>query len=364
MEELKGKYGITDDAIFEIADALEPDSEAPPEMPFKEKRGAYNQSYPFGGSSSALASAMRGDLSIAEAIILMDYQDRRDRRERWNQQPQGTSDIEKIIQEMREERKSFQDQMERLVLGRRADDAEDRAKRAEDELAANKDAQRQKEIVEGAVRGAVDIIGENYGSRLDELSRSVQQMNPQQQKGFFDELFSDFGNEIKQEFKDAVMTRLKGEPKPVATTDSEGKTKIDYGAAFDRVVTLGEKYIDTLRGKPPKIPVQEVPTTPGGATGPFPEGEPEPSEKQVEAEYKVVEEPPHTEEKKTEITPVPTTDIAGIGPARAKELSDMGITDAGSLSKLSPSYLADELSVSKEKAEDMIKQAKDLVEQQ
>ncbi len=125
MEEIKGKYGIDEEAIFEIADSLEPDSEAPVFVqPGEQRERAPPKSEALPAS---LASAMRGDIGIGEAIILMDYMDRKeDRRGRRTQPPQDTSGIGDLITEMREERKDFQVQMERLVLGRRAEDAEEK----------------------------------------------------------------------------------------------------------------------------------------------------------------------------------------------------------------------------------------------
>jgi len=62
-------------------------------------------------------------------------------------------------------------------------------------------------------------------------------------------------------------------------------------------------------------------------------------------------------------SPIPPQDIDGIGPSRAKELEEMGITDARQLTQISPSHLSDQLGVSKEKAEDLIAQARDLADQ-
>ncbi|GAF98740.1 unnamed protein product, partial [marine sediment metagenome] len=44
-------------------------------------------------------------------------------------------------------------------------------------------------------------------------------------------------------------------------------------------------------------------------------------------------------------------------------LEEMGITDARQLTTISSSHLADELGISKEKADDIVKQAKDLIDQ-
>ena len=360
MEEIREKYGITDEAIFEIAESYEPDSEAPVFVPpgeSRERAPARPEALP-----PSLASAMRGDIGIGEAIILMDYMDRKeDRRDRRTQPPQDTSGITDLIQEMREERKGFQDQMERLVLGKRADDAETRAKTAEQKLEDNKAVQRQREAIAGAVQEAVNQIGEVYGAQLDALAGRVSGLPENQQKGFWDELFTDYETDLKGQFKNMVLDRLKAPEKPITKTDEEGKTSLDLGGILDRGEKILNKYLDTRGQPPPKVGVQEVPLNQEVPPGPFPEGPAAPVES-VEAEFEVVEEelPPVAP---VVLSPIPPEDIAGIGPSRAQELADMGITDARQLTAISPSHLSDQLGISKGKAEDIVAQAKDLIDQ-
>ena len=352
MEELKQKYGIDDKAIFEIADSLEPDAEAPEIPPVGKERIAPLPSS--GAFPASLAQAMRGDISIAEAIILMDFMDRKDdrRERRYPQQPsQDTSNIKDIIEEMREERRSHQEQIEKLILGKRADDAEERAKRAEEDLKKKEEADRQREIVEGAVRGAVGEIDQKYGAQLGNLAEKISQLPVNQQTSFMDELFTDFGTSLKDEFKTMILNRLKPAEKPLTKTDEEGKKSIDWEGLLDRGYKLADKYIDTQKGKPPKLPVEEIRTQPGGHPAPLAEG---PS--------KVAEEPPQ-EAPAAATPPIPPDDLIGIGPERAKKLSELGINDARQLAKVSSGYLKDELGVSKDKAEEIIKQAKELAEQ-
>lgn len=352
MEELKQKYGIDDKAIFEIADSLEPDSEAP-ESPQvgNEKTAASPES---GSIPSSLASAMRGDISIAEAIILMDFMDRKeDRRERRYAAPppQGTSNMEKLIEEMREERRSHQEQIEKLILGKRADDAEERAKRAEEDLKKKEETDRQREVVEGAVRGAVGVIDQKYGAQLDTLASRIQNLPANQQTSFMDELFTEFGTSLKDEFKTTILNRLKPPEKPLTKIDEEGKKSLDWEALIDKGYKLADKYIDTQKGTPPKLPVKEIPARLGDTSGPLAEGPP-----------KAAEGPPQEAPAATP-PPISPQDLTGIGPERAKKLSEIGINDARQLAKISPGYLKDQLGVGKETAEDIIKQAKELHEQ-
>lgn len=205
----------------------------------------------------------------------------------------------------------------------------------------------------------MDQIGEVYGSQLDALAGRLQNLPENQQRGFWDELFTDFEADLKGQFKGLVLDRLKAPEKPVVTRDEEGKTSLDWGAMADRGEKILDKILSARKEAPPRVPVETVPTHPGGAPGPLSEGHVEPVEP-VEAEYEAV-----AEEPKPAVTSstIPPEDIAGIGPSRTKELEEMGITDARQLAQISPSHLSDQLGISKEKADDIVKQAKDLTDQ-
>jgi len=354
MEELKTKYGITDEAIQEIADAVEPEEEVPPEprLPTMGKTGRVYQ-------PSLISQAMKGDISIAEAIILLDYQDRRERREeerRWAREGGGryggqTSDLEKILNEMREERKEHQDQIEKLILNRRAEDAEEKAKRAEAEKEELVKTQKQKEIMEVATRTAAAEALKQYEPQITMLAEKVSTLNPQQRQGFFDEVFAGVETDLKNQFTQSIIERLKPPVQPITKTDEQGKTSVDWNALIDRGAKLAERYIDAQKGPPPKLEMKEISTTPGGIPSPLAEG----SQEKTPPEAPTKVETPVT-------SPISPLDIKGIGPERAKRLEEMNITDARQLAIISPSHLKESLNISKETAEDIIKQAKDLVE--
>jgi len=350
MEELKLKYGIDDKAIFEIADSLEPEAEAPEIPPVGKERTAPPAP---GALPASLASAMRGDISIAEAIILMNYMDRQEERKERRYAPppsQDTANIKDLIDEMREERKAHQDQMERLILSKRLDDSEERAKNAEENLKKREEAEMQREVVEGAVRGAVSNIERQFGSQLDILAQKVSQLPVNQQTSFMDEISADFQTSIKDEVKTLILNRLKPPEKPITKTDEEGKKSIDWEGLLDRGFKLADKYVENQKA-PPKLGVKEIPTQAGVAPIPLADGPPKPAEGL----------PPEAPAVAT--SPIPPQDLEGIGPERAKKLESIGIIDARQLTKVSPGYLKDQLGVGKDKAEDIIKQAKELAEQ-
>lgn len=354
MEELKQKYGIDDKAIFEIADALEPEADAPESPKMGNERAATPSAS--GALPASLARAMSGDVSMAEALIYMDYQDRRDRREeerheRKYRPTQDTSEIKDIVNEMREERKAHQEQIERLILGKRADDAEERAKRSEENLKKKEEDDRQRELVEGAVRGAVGEIDQRYGAQLTSLANKIQSLPVIQQTSFMDEISADFGSNLKDEFKATILNRLKPPEKPITKTDDEGKKSIDWESLLDRGFKLADKYVEAQKAPPPKLPIKEIPPLPGATPAPLAEGPTKPAEG------------PPPEAPAAPTPPIPPQDLEGIGPERAKKLESIGITDARQLSKVSPSYLKEQLGVGKDKAEEIVKQAKELTEQ-
>lgn len=359
MEELKQKYNIPDEAIFEIAQELEPDSEAPLETSIL---GVPSRQT----SPSVLSQLNRGEIGIAEAIILMDFLDRRERREEDRRRPQSGTDIDKILDEMRNQRADWEKQrtedrayFEKLILGRRLEETESRAKVAEDEIKRRDEARYQQDMIDRAIAP--------YEEKVIELRSELSKLTPQQQQGFFDELLTEFGADLKSEFKDTLLKRLKGEQPPLIKTTEEGKTSIDYGATLNRFFDLGEKYLETLKERPPRLRVRpaETPTSPTGA-GEQVEVPPwvipiEP----IEVKEKPATEVTTTEESKPYTpTPIPTNVISGIGPSFAEKLNEIGVTDVAKLSKVSPGHLADMLGVSKEKAEDWVKQAKDRMEQE
>lgn len=355
MEELKQKYGIDDKAIFEIADSLEPEAEAPEIPPVGNERTAPPPES--GALPASLQQAMRGDISIAEAIILMDFMDRKeDRRERryGTTQPAQDTSMKGILEEMREERRGHQEQIEKLILGKRADDAEERAKRAEEDLKKKEETDRQREIVEVAVRGAVSEMGQKYDTQFESLAQRVSQLPVNQQKSFWDEMFTDFESDLRNQFKASVIERLKPPEAPITKTDETGKKSLDWEVLLDKGYKLADKYLENQKGPPPKLTVQEIATQPGGALVPLAEDTTKAAESPP-PEAPAVATPP--------TTPIPPQDLAGIGPERAKKLSELGIDDARKLAKVSPGYLKDQLGVGKEKAEDIIKQAKELAEQ-
>lgn len=360
MEALKEKYGIDEEAILEIADSLEPDAEAPAFVSTGDegdRAPPKREALP-----SSLASAMRGDIGIGEAIILMDYMDRKeDRRERRYPPNPKTSINEDLLKELREERKENREYLEKVIMRQRTEDAESRAKTAEQALEDAESAQRQKDAIEGAVRGAVDQIGEVYGVQLDALASRVSDLPPNQQNDFLSELFTDYETDLKSQFKDMILNRLKPPEKPVVKVDEEGKSSINWQGLLDRGEGILDKFLDTRKQPPPKVPVDEVPLKPEVPPRPLSEG-PAPLVEPVEVEPEVVEEE-QPSEAPVVLSPIPPQDITGIGPSRALELADMGITDARQLTQISPSHLSDQLGISKEKAEDMVAQAKDLIDQ-
>jgi hypothetical protein len=262
MKELKEKYNLSDEAIFEIASSLEPEPEEP------ETRTMGSRPAPTRASEEplpmTLASAMKGDLSIAEAIILMDFMDRRERRDREGASPTSSSDIDRLIEKMdnrmekmeekiREDRASF----EKLLLGKKIEETEERAKRSEEELKKREEEERQSKIAEDAFNKA----SEKYEPQLRELREKISILPANQQKSFWDEVFGEAADGIKQDLANQILKRLRGEEeKEVPTiTDKEGKIVFNWEKFTKRLIDLGEKFLENRGQPPPKLPVKEVP---------------------------------------------------------------------------------------------------------
>ena len=374
IEELKQKYGIPDEAINEIVDAVELET-TPTDFPILGNTVKPDPPPSPSPLPASLASAMRGDISIAEAIILMDFLDRKDaRREPRNTQPPLQPEVMKIIDEMRKEIQEQRKMFETALLSKKAEEAEERIKQLELELQREREEKRRKELLDTAVNAAVQRIDEQYGRRMDDIVNRFNQLTPTQQKSFLDEVAAELGEEIKEEFKQMISERLRPPKEPVVKTDKEGKPTIDWGNAIDRLLALGDKYLEAQKRAPPRLQVREIPTQ-GGGTSPLPdtpseeEGEPteEPAEEprdepqeteEAEPEPEKEEEPPEEAEPPSP----PLTKISGIGPSRAKTLEEMGITDTRQLAKVSTKHLADTLKISRDAAEDIINQAKNLID--
>jgi hypothetical protein len=264
MKELKEKYNLSDEAILEIAGSLEPELEKP-EMPTMGSRPAPSRA---SGDEeplpAMLASAMKGDLSIAEAIILMDFMDRRERRDQERTMPKQSSDIDRLIEKMDsrmdkmdEKTKDDRAYFEKLILGKKIEETEERARRSEEELKKRDEEERQSKITEEAFRRA----SEKYEPQLRELREKVSTLPPNQQKSFWDEVFGEAADGIKQDLANQILKRLRGEEEKEVPpiTDKEGKIVFNWEKFTKRLIDLGEKYLETRGQPPPKLPIKEVP---------------------------------------------------------------------------------------------------------
>lgn len=265
MKELKDKYGLTDEAIVEIADSLEPELEET-ETPIMGSRTVPRRTSEE-DLPATLSSAMRGDLSIGEAIVLIDFMDRRERRDQERNSPRQDSNIDRLIEKMdsrmdKAEEKARDDRgyFEKLILGKKMEETEERAKKLEEDLKKREEEDRQSRLLEDAYKRA----SEKYEPALKELREKVSGLPANQQKSFWEEIFGEVGDEIKRDMAEQIIKRIKGEEeKEVApVTDKEGKIVFNWEGLVKRVIKLGEKYIETMGQAPPRLGVREVGTPP------------------------------------------------------------------------------------------------------
>jgi predicted flap endonuclease-1-like 5' DNA nuclease len=136
---------------------------------------------------------------------------------------------------------------------------------------------------------------------ISERVPSYDQMQPQQQRGFLEEIFDEIGGEIQSEVKDAVKAKFRGEStSPPVEVDEHGRAKVDYGNMFNKVMETLNKYIDKMPSKqperkrvtpmpPPPIPDSPPPSPPSAS--PPQEGEASQGDLQEESIEKPPEEP-------------------------------------------------------------------------
>jgi len=331
MRELKEKYNISDEDMLKIADSVEPEYEPEESETPIMGIGAPRTRSSEEPLSTTLSSVMKGDLSIAEAIILMDFLDRRDRRDQERNQPRQSSDTDRIMEKIQErideaEKRSREDReyFEKLLLGKKTEEAEERATRAESELKKRDESEFQRKMVEDAIDQALEKVQ----PELKDLREKVSHFTPTQQKGFWDEVFSEVGDEIKQDVTGQIMKRLRGEEEKetAPVTDKEGKPVINWQNVLNRLIKVGEKYVDAIGKAPPKLPIREVPpplseTSQGETLRIEPEaGKPSVPETSFVPEFQASgdETPAHTPET-TEVKE--TTDASQTG-ARTEEDSE------------------------------------------
>lgn len=352
---------------------------------------------------------------MVEMIFLMDFMDRKEERKRDRDEirrnPPGggqQSDVTRLLEEMRESRRQSEKEstdtrhyVETLLLGRKVEDAEAKAKEMETAYKASNDyiTSQQKETQAMAY----------YTQKLEQLVGGVSRLPPQQQNDFLGEVMSEVGGEVKQEFKDRFIKAIRGEA-PAGSVAPMGGIPKSYWDLAERALGVLEKYITAGAQTPPPPPrtvqpipqahelppeYSAVPLPPSPDTGPSPESRPEAAsyERVPEARAqsnvppatifgalnKEAEAPPSGEttpapEQARMINPMEAiqvnaaqkplaeiTDIHGIGPKYSQELQMINVSDVRTLAGQNPDELASKLNIPPARAKDWVDQAKDLI---
>jgi hypothetical protein len=249
LEDLKRKYNISEEDMAELESKL------------AESRSL---DLPLSGSDdlgTSIRQALKEGSSLSEIfpyIFLMDWMEsRRERLEaklesRKVAPPTDLSEtIQKLTEQWEKQRQEDRAYFEKLILGEKIQSAT----RENEEL--------RKELKERNEREArmreQDEMKEYVNKTVESVRNMVSQLPREQQKGFFEEIFAELGNDLKEDLKNQLIKRLKGESEEeIITTDEKGKTKADLIKIGNRLLRLGEKYIERM-SPPLRREVQAIP---------------------------------------------------------------------------------------------------------
>lgn len=371
INELKQKYGITEDDAIRLEVENSRRSLPFPQMGTNEPEGALLRS---------ILGQSDGDLNkTLQYILVLDYVDGMSQRRASRNAPKDEDKIDKVLEQMKSERDAtdrrfleMQSNMEKLILGKELESTRLALQASNDELKRREELYaRQQEIA--AMR---EELRNEYEPKLNELREKLQNANftPEQKKGFLDEVLGGVEETIKGKIREDFEKLFRGERPSTVTTDEEGKTKINYAELANRALDIFADWVKKAPsgGRPERKPVKPTHFTgPSGKEG---------ATETIEPEFKVVEEEKPEQEQeeprkrkihgalddetgvqKTEtIQGIPTEEISGIGPNFSKALrEELGVNDVFALSDTDPQLIAERLGVPISKAEDWVAQAKD-----
>jgi len=286
---LKAKYNLTDEALQELMSGLKANR---PSVPVEEE-GEEEQAPE--SMPQIFSKIGKGETSLGDAIVLIDFQDRREarRKERqsnltpetitnavvegvkqalggkppqseempaWAKKIQDDLNEIKSREEKKEEETRLQQTVEKAVEPLRQD-----LKTTQDELAKTKEG--LKEPKPPPAKGELETTKETLQAlqEIDEL-RGKPKMPEKSKEVMIDlneEIATALGDELKKAVVDAVHEKISGEKEegaPPVTTTAEGKVQIDWYNLGQRILKTVDKFIEKLPvAAPPKMPVKEMP---------------------------------------------------------------------------------------------------------
>ena len=302
LKMLKEKYpGLTDEQISEIAESVSlrnvPD----------EGLGQQKEPESGGEMPNFLGKLGGGEMTMAEALVLMDFFDRKQAREDARRdekirraeivlenrrldikerelavtKPKQPEEAEatKHLKEMDEKIDRRFEKLEGALTEKRVEDAEKRAQEAESKLKDTTKEIEHEKLIEAKVQEKVTPLSE-ANKTLEETVKTLNEKLQNIPKGEKDTLMANMENTFKNKMGDAfteyIMERLNPKEKEPSIQTKEGG-QVDWGKELPKMIY---KSIDTIGEFIKKIPPpgtlpsrKEVTPmeVPGGAPAPTPE---------------------------------------------------------------------------------------------
>ncbi len=296
---------------------------APPEAPQPET--------PKSRVYELLQSLRGGKTDPLMALLLLSELRRMERdEERWSyerehllrqtQNPSKEVDIEKLLEKVTQSWETrfqqYQSNLEKLLLGRKAEEAEEKALRLEKELKETKEKIELEKLLKDKVEEALVPYKEQISQLQNILASKTAGMTENEKKGFFQSLGEQIESSLSQEVSDTIAKNVASAiTKAFAPKEEEvpvtPEGKVDTYKMVDRWVKRGLDTLKTVverwpKGKPQMQQVRKLPTaqeTPPTPTAP-PQPPPQPiievpkEAEQKPAEEKIEKQPPAVEEEK------------------------------------------------------------------
>jgi hypothetical protein len=178
------------------------------------------------------------------------------------------SDLDELLEKWEKRFAEYQANIEKLLLGKKAEEAEQKAERLEKELKEMKEKIEQEKLLSEKIQEAIAPYKEQISQLQELLAEKTKGMSENERKGFFQKLAEEIENNISNEVTSTIAKNIasaimeaftpKEEPPPVT---KEGK--VDTIRLVDRWVRQGldvvQRYLKAKEGPPPPKPIQKIP---------------------------------------------------------------------------------------------------------
>jgi len=337
-DELKAKYNLTDESLQEVMGNLKVTG-----TPESKEEAEEEQEEP-----EIFSRIGKGETSIGDAMVLIDFYDRREARKL--QRPTNTTPemIAKAVADGIKEAFPAKPKTE--------DEMPPWAKELQDDMKEIKNREQKKEEearLQATVQTAIKPIQEELGRTKDELTKTKETLEPKKpEKGELEttretlknlkeidelrgkgestqgkpkeliidlneEVANALGDEIKNTIVSAVKEKLSGEGTPAVTTTPDGKVQVEWYKLGKDILNTVNRFIEKLpTTAPPKKPVTEMPPpgkplqlpTPPPTTTPRPPPPPTPTPQPAQTPIA----PPTPPAETTSTAPPPTSTTTAV----------------------------------------------------